>query len=130
MLAETNKGQLERQLPHQVKASNARTSLQQTPAEQIQYSVSFHTETAYLFTFYLCLDTTSRNIQQHYWSDCIGHTQLFSVWDCWAPELNQHWTYLRWAMPLFSSRADDVQPKQTLLHHFAVITAALKQSVL
>jgi len=48
MLAEPNKRQLERQLPHQVKARNARTSLQQTPTEQIQYSVPFHTKTAYL----------------------------------------------------------------------------------
>lgn len=68
MLAETNKGQLERQLPHQFKASNARTSLQQTPAEQIQYSVSFHTETEHI-----CLLSIY---------DWIQHHLIFNIVDC------------------------------------------------
>lgn len=74
MLAETNKGQLERQLPHQVKASNARTSLQQTPAEQIQYSVSFHIGTAYLLlSIYVW-------IQHHHLTGCWKNVSNMPTW--------------------------------------------------
>ncbi len=106
MLAETTKGELERQLPHQDETSNARTSLHSSWANTVQCVLSYRNE----LSIYVW-------IQHHRLTGCWDRKEADQTCQLEALSLIWKWIFFSWC----HYRDKQKRAKQWLCRHIYIM---------